>query len=95
MTEREEKAARRKLLLYNLHLAEEGFPNAAEMARKIGESIEDPAGAKIEVIHPNGKIIIYYGQKAVMKRYRIGAATLVKYLHNGEPDREGRRYRYA
>lgn len=95
MTEREEKAARRKLLMYNLHLEERGFPGAAEMVRKISKRIEDPAGAKIEVFHPDGKIIPYYGQAAVMKRYRIGSATLVKYLHNGEPDPEGRRYRYA
>lgn len=95
MNEREEKAARRKLLMYYLHLEETGFPGAAETVRKIGELIEDPFGAKIEVIYPDGKVIIYYGQKAVMKRYRIGAATLVKLLNNGEPDPEGRRYRYA
>lgn len=95
MNEREEKAARRKLLMYNLHLEEKGFPGATEMVRKISKRIEDSAGAKIEVIHPDGKIITYYGQAAVVKRYRIGKGTLVKYLHNGEPDREGRRYRYA
>lgn len=95
MNEREEKAARRKLLMYYLHLEEIGFPGAEEVVHKIGELIKDPFGAKIEVIHPDGKVVIYYGQKAVMKRYRIGAATLVKHLNNGEPDPEGRRYRYA
>ncbi|MFD1899982.1 hypothetical protein [Enterococcus termitis] len=95
MDQREEKAARRKLLLYHLYMEDEGFPGAAEMVRKIGKQIKDPKGTKIEVIYPDGNIITYYGLPTVQKRCRIGSNTLPKLLHSGEPDRKGRRYRYA
>ncbi len=95
MNEREEKEHRRKLLLYNLYLAEQGFPGADEMVCKIGRQMKEPLGARIEVIYPNGEIMIIYGLPNVQKKCRIGWSVLKRILKNGEADRKGRRYRYA
>lgn len=80
---KEVKRTGRRMLLLNLHLAENGDEEALEMVGAIGRSIKDYVKPAIEGTCLDGEKFIEFGKRQTMTRCPIGEQTLKNALEHG------------